>query len=76
MTEFNALAITDILPNGKTIVQYAKIVTGNSVGGDSRRFYISGICEGNREGFATWIEAASYVNLTWPDMPIQGSIAA
>lgn len=70
----NALAITDILPNGETVALYAKICTGNSVGGDSRRFYVEGICEGNREGFATWIEAARYVNVTWPNKPIYGSV--
>lgn len=71
----NVLAITDILPSGERVTQYAKITKGKGVGGDDNRFYINGICEGNRDGFATWADAARYVNLTWPDMPIQGSPA-
>jgi hypothetical protein len=71
----NVLAITDIMPNGETVALYAKISTGNSVGGEAGRFYIDGICEGNRLGFSTWIEAARYINATWPSMPIQGSPA-
>ena len=67
---FKALAATDIDRNGNAVAYYAAIITGRSVGGDHARYYISGICEGNREGFATWQEAARYVNATWPAMPI------
>ena len=72
---YRALAITDILPNGRRVTQYAEIVTGDRVGRNPVRYYINGICEGNREGFTTWFEAARYVNVNWPDMPIKGSPA-
>lgn len=67
---FNALAATDIDCHGNAVAYFAEIVTGEHVGGDHARYYVSGICEGNRAGFATWADAARYVNVTWPTMPI------
>lgn len=67
---FSALAATDLDRQGNAVTCYATITAGKNVGGDHARYYISGICEGNREGFATWAEAARYINAVWPNMPI------
>lgn len=67
---FAALAITDIDRRGNTVAYYAQIITGEYVGGDRSRYYVVGICDGNRQGFATCAEAARYINAVWPDMPI------
>jgi hypothetical protein len=71
--QINVLGMTDLDASGQAVTHYAKVIKGKGVGGDPERYYISGICEGNREGFATWADAARYVNATWPNMPIKGS---